>query len=947
IAGGVPEANGGDEDTLDNVFDALSIPVFINAPVQGLTFEVTPGEDSNGESFLIYGFLEEPDAQGNDNSRPVPLDQVRFDADARFVINATVDGGSTQPGTIAISPATITLDEGDTGTTTATFTVTRTGGTDGAVSVQFATADGSATAGEDYVAKTQTVTFAAGDGVSKTITVDINGDIVVEPNETFTATLSGVTGGATLGTSTSTVTITNDDVAATPGTISISPATISIAEGNSGTKQATFTITRTGGTSGAVSVQFATANGTATAGEDYVAKTQTVNFADGDGAAKTVTVDINGDTAVELDETFTATLSGATGGASLGASTSTVTITNDDVATNAGTISISPATISIAEGNSGTKQATFTISRTGGTTGVVSVQFATANGTATAGSDYVAKTQTVTFADGDGAAKTVTVDINGDTAVELDETFTATLSGATGGASLGTTTSTVTITNDDVATSPGTISISPATISIVEGNSGTKQATFTIARTGGTAGAVSVQFATANGTATAGSDYVAKTQTVTFADGDGASKTVTVDINGDTAVELDETFTASISAATGGASLGTTTSTVTITNDDVVVVNPGTISLSPATISVNESGPVATFTVTRTGGSDGVVSAVFATSNGTAIAGADYTGKTETVTFADGDSATKTITVSIIDDTVDEPNETFNVTLTGATGGAVLGASASAVTIIDNDPTDPGTGSTVAGSIFIDKVENLQEVINSPGLVAPFRDGVKDADESGLAGVRVELRTASGELVATAFTDMNGSYRFTGVSQGSYRLRFGVSAANTFLSGSNEIPVTVGASGSSVAPGNLPVLGLSASMSNLDILASSYLRGNSDAASASNNGRRGGSVALDSSGHQIFFMAAEGFDNVDYSELLLNDAKDAAILTIVDGTDIKTALLDKNDFVISRDGSALQFFGGIEELGFVSTSNPLNSQGFSQAAIDALFSRAAEIANNN
>ncbi|EMI17844.1 hypothetical protein RMSM_05197 [Rhodopirellula maiorica SM1] len=244
-------------------------------------------------------------------------------------------------------------------------------------------------------------------------------------------------------------------------------------------------------------------------------------------------------------------------------------------------------------------------------------------------------------------------------------------------------------------------------------------------------------------------------------------------------------------------------------------------------------------------------------------------------------------------------------------------------------------------------MKNLNEVINSGGSVAPFRDGAKDTDESGLVGVRVELRTAAGELVATAFTDMDGSYRFTGVPQGSYLLHFGVSTANTFLSGTNQIPVSVGASGSTVAAANLPVLGLSASMSNLDILASSYLRGNTDAASASNNGRRGGSVALDSSGNQIFFMAAEGFDNVDYSELLLNDAQDAAILTIVDGTEIKTALLDENDFVISRDGTALQFFGGIEELGFVSTSNPLNSQGFSQAAIDALFSRAAGIANSN
>tara|TARA_R110002073_G_scaffold315027_1_gene487457 strand:- start:2284 stop:6231 length:3948 start_codon:yes stop_codon:yes gene_type:complete len=930
IAGGVPEANGGDEDTLDNVFDALSIPVFINAPVQGLTFEVTPGEDSNGESFLIYGFLEEPDAQGNDNSRPVPLDQVRFDADARFVINATVDGGPVTPTvSVTVDPAAVNED----GTGTLNYTFTRTGDTTNALSVSYAVS-GTATSGTDFTALSGTVTIPAGQ-TSATVSVDPTDDTTVEPDETIVLTVTDTASYDVGASATATGTITNDDVATvTPVvTVAVNPAAVN--EDGSGTL--IYTFTRTGATTDALVVSY-TVGGTATSGTDFTALSGTVTIPAGQSSA-TVSVNPTDDSVVEPDETIiltitdTATYDVGTAGAATG------TITDDDTATVTPVVTVTVNPTAVNEDGSGTL--VYTFARTGATTDALAVTY-TVSGTATSGSDFTALSGTVTIPAGQSSV-TVSVNPIDDSVVEPDETIiltitdTATYDVGAAGAATGT------ITNDDTApvTPVVTVAVNPAAVN--EDGSGTL--VYTFSRTGATTAALTVNYSV-SGTATPGSDFTALSGSVTIPAGQ-SSATINVNPTDDTTVEPDETIiltvidTASYDVGAAAAATGT------ITNDDQVVVNPGTISLSPATISVSEGGSVATFTITRTGGSDGAVSVVFATSNGTAIAGADYTGKTQTVSFADGDSATQTITVSIIDDTVDEPNETFNVTLAGATGGAVLGAKASVVTILDNDPTDPGTGSTVAGSIYIDKVENLQEVINSPGSVAPFRDGVKDADESGLAGVRVELRTASGELVATAFTDMNGSYRFTGVSQGSYRLRFGVSAANTFLSGSNEIPVTVGASGSTVAPGNLPVLGLSASMSNLDILASSYLRGNSDAASASNNGRRGGSVALDSSGHQIFFMAAEGFDNVDYSELLLNDAKDAAILTIVDGTDIKTALLDKNDFVISRDGSALQFFGGIEELGFVSTSNPLNSQGFSQAAIDALFSRAAEIANNN
>src|SRR6185312_13211452 len=161
-------------------------------------------------------------------------------------------------------------------------------------------ADGTATAGSDYVAQpTGTLSFAAGD-LTKTISVTINGDTTVEPDETFSVNLSGATNGGTIVKSQGLGTIANDDSTPVVGNISINDVTVT--EGNAGTSIATFTVTRSGGTA-AFDVNFATADGTATGGSDYVAQpTRPLSFAAGD-LTKTVSVAINGDTTVEPNET--------------------------------------------------------------------------------------------------------------------------------------------------------------------------------------------------------------------------------------------------------------------------------------------------------------------------------------------------------------------------------------------------------------------------------------------------------------------------------------------------------------------------------------------------------------------------------------------------------------------------------------------------------------------
>ena len=156
------------------------------------------------------------------------------------------------------------------------------------------------------------------------------GDDAAEPNETFTVTLSSPTGGLTLGTSSATVTITNDDAAPTP---SLTIADATVAEGNNGTKNVTLTVTLSAASATPVTVSYATADGTATAGSDYVAKTGSLTFAPG-VLTQTLTIVINGDRVNEANETFLVNLS-APAGATLGDGSATVTITNDDKALTA------------------------------------------------------------------------------------------------------------------------------------------------------------------------------------------------------------------------------------------------------------------------------------------------------------------------------------------------------------------------------------------------------------------------------------------------------------------------------------------------------------------------------------------------------------------------------------------------------------------------------------
>lgn len=333
---------------------------------------------------------------------------------------------------------------------------------------------------------------------------------------------------------------------------SLTVGDVVIAEGNAGIKRMAFTVKLSEASATPVTVAYGTANGTATAGSDYVAQSGLLTFAAGE-TSKVVRIDVNGDTAIEANETFNLLLSNATG-ATIADGTAIGRINDDDTPP-----SLRINDVSLTEGNAGTTDAVFTIRLSKAWTQAVTVGFATQDGTARAGSDYVATTGQITFAAGE-TVKTIAVAVVGDRVAEATERFSVVLSNPAG-ATIADGTGVATIADTD--TRP-TIGVND--VSVIEGDGGTTNAVFTVTLNKAWDQPVSVRFATANDTALAGEDYVARSGTLTFAAGE-TSKTITVAIRGDEAIEADESFLLRLSAPTN-ATIRDNTGIATIGNDD-------------------------------------------------------------------------------------------------------------------------------------------------------------------------------------------------------------------------------------------------------------------------------------------------------------------------------------------------------------------------------------------
>jgi cysteine-rich repeat protein len=455
---------------------------------------------------------------------------------------------------LSINNASVT--EGNSGTKTLTFTVSLSAAASTAVTYNIATANNTATAGSDYVASSLTGQSIPAGVTSKTFSVTINGDTTIEPNETFFANVSNVVG-ATVADPIGVGTISNDDFP------SLSINNVALAEGNSGTKVMTFSVTLSQAAATAVTYNIATANNAATAGSDYVAVPLIAQSIPAGVTSKTFSVTINGDTTIEPNETFFVNVS-SVNGATVADPTGVGTISNDDFPA----LSINNA--SVAEGNSGTKILTFTVSLSAAANNAVTYNVSTVNNTATAGSDYVALPVTAQSIPAGTTSKTVSVTLNGDTTIEPNETFFVNVS-SVNGATVADPTGVGTISNDDFPS----LSINNASLS--EGNSGTQTMTFTVSLSAPASNVVNFNVSTANNTATAGSDYLAVPVTAQSIPAGTTSKPISVTINGDTAIEPNETFFINVSSV-NGATVADPTGVGTIVNDDGAALRIASIS---------------------------------------------------------------------------------------------------------------------------------------------------------------------------------------------------------------------------------------------------------------------------------------------------------------------------------------------------------------------------------
>jgi glucose/arabinose dehydrogenase len=650
------------------------------------TLTFTPGQTSQPVSVTVNGDTAFEANETFNVNLSTPLNSSLLDGQGV----GTINNDDTQP-TISINDVSIT--EGNTGTTTATFTVSLSNASSQTITANYATADGSGAAGSDYVSTSGTVTFAP-DQLTQSISVTVNGDTTFEPNETFNVNLSSPSN-ATISDGQGVGTVTNDD---SQPTISINDVTVG--EGNAGTGIAAFTVSLSNASSQTVTVNYSTADNTATAGSDYVATSGTLTFTPGQ-LSQPVNVTINGDPGFELSETFNVNLSGATN-ATISDNQGVGTIANEDLPP-----ALSINDVSITEGNAGTVTATFTVSLSMASSVTATVNYATADNTATAGSDYVATSGTLTFTPGQ-LTQPVSVTINGDTAFEANEMFNVNLTSPSN-AIITDSQGVGTITNDD-----GTPALSINDVTVTETNSGTVAATFTVSLSNVSNQTVTANFTTADVSATAGTDYLANSGTVTFTPGQ-LTQSITVAVNGDMTFEPNETFNVNLSAP-ANATISDGQGVGTITNDD----GQPAISIDDVLLSEGNVGNTnATFTVSLSNASSQTITVNYATADDTAIAGSEYVATNGTLTFNPGQT-TATINVPVIGDLMNEEIAKFNLNLT-APSNATITDNQGVGTILDDDDPILASVENSQRAIALDSIFFLRDPfkIDNPNYFGP------------------------------------------------------------------------------------------------------------------------------------------------------------------------------------------------------------------------------------
>ncbi|MEJ1222657.1 Calx-beta domain-containing protein [Sediminicola sp. 1XM1-17] len=449
--------------------------------------------------------------------------------------------------------------------TTGTFTVSlSTANTTGVPIIVNYSISGSATNTTDYGTLSGSVSIPNAASSAVVVISPVN-DVLVEGAEIVTLTLAAGSGYAVAASPNNTATVTIEDNDNYIATISATDATASEAGPTTGTFTISLNTTNISGSP--ITVNY-NVSGSADSGTDFNALSGSVTIPNG---AQTSTVTLNplDDSLVEGTESVTLTIVAGTGYTIGASSNSTVNISDNDTAS----IAINSATVTV---NEAAGSVSFIVTLTGNVPSGFTVDYATSDQSASAGSDYTETNGTLNFTGTNGQNRTITVPILNDIFVEPSETFIVTLSNVNGSGTINITnnTGTASIVDNDSAN---------LTIGDVVVNENTGPAIFTVTLTGNAAGSFTVDYATSNGSAIAGQDYAATSGTLNFTGASGESRTISVPINNDGAVEQDEDFTVTLSNVSNIlVFLGDATGIGTIVDDEVCPAGNTAPPLDPA-----------------------------------------------------------------------------------------------------------------------------------------------------------------------------------------------------------------------------------------------------------------------------------------------------------------------------------------------------------------------------
>jgi hypothetical protein len=648
------------------------------------------------------------------NSLPEPIENFGlqlFSPSANALIGnnltfATIIDNDAPTGTPVVSINDFVVDEA---TREASFFITLNRPSAGVVSMNYATANGSALAGSDYVATSGTLSFAPGE-VAKTVKVTLTNDSLPELSEAFNLVLSSLVGATALDAVGTAIIHENDAPQVSNSKVSVDDVVVGESE-----VYADFRVRLDAPNTGTVTVSYQTFNGTALGNLDVVGQSGFLTFAAGE-TVKTIRVTLLDNAVAEATENFGLQLFSPSANATLARNIATATIIDNDAATGTPVVSINDFVVDEA-----TREASFFITLNRPSAGVVSMNYATANGSALAGSDYVATSGTLSFAPGE-VAKTVKVTLTNDSLPELSEAFNLVLSSLVGATALDAVGTAIIHENDAPQVSNSKVSVDDVVVGESE-----VYADFRVRLDAPNTGTVTVSYQTFNGTALGNLDVVGQSGFLTFAAGETV-KTIRVTLLDGAVAEATENFGLQLFSPSANATLARNIATATIIDNDAATGIP-VISITDAVTDENDQ--ITHVTVMLDRPSTTGVTVNYALQGITATAGSDYrdfsTGK---VTFAPGETA-KTIYVGLLDDNTAESTELFDVVLSGAVGATV--GDARAHVVIGRSDVAPVALPTIS-------------VANSAALE---RDGYQD--------FLVTLSAPSSNTVSVSYQTFNGT----------------------------------------------------------------------------------------------------------------------------------------------------------------------------------------------